>query len=276
MLAGIPVGDLVFLAISLVAAGAITGLLAGVFGVGGGAVIVPILYEVFRVIGVPEDVRMPLCVGTSLAVIIPTSIRSFNAHRAKGMVDMSILKIWAVPVVLGVIVGSYIARFAPADLFKIIFVIVAIFSALRLLFASDRWQLGKDMPGRVLMTIYGGVIGVLSALMGIGGGQLSSLFMTFYGRPIHQAVATSSGLGVLISIPAVVGFIYAGWGEAGLPPFSTGFVNWIAFAVIFPITMLVAPYGVQLAHRLNKRQLEMGFAVFLLFVSGRFFWSLYG
>ncbi len=148
MLAGIPIGDLVFLAISLVAAGAITGLLAGVFGVGGGAVIVPILYEVFRVIGVPEDVRMPLCVGTSLAVIIPTSIRSFNAHRAKGMVDMSILKIWAVPVVLGVIAGSYIARFAPADLFKIIFVIVAIFSALRLLFASDRWQLGTEMPGR--------------------------------------------------------------------------------------------------------------------------------
>ncbi|MDP3320589.1 MAG: sulfite exporter TauE/SafE family protein, partial [Bosea sp. (in: a-proteobacteria)] len=152
MLAGIPVGDLVFLAISLVAAGAVTGLLAGVFGVGGGAVIVPILYEVFRVIGVPEDVRMPLCVGTSLAVIIPTSIRSFNAHRAKGMVDMSILKIWAVPVVLGVIAGSYIARFAPADLFKIIFVVVAIFSALRLLFASDRWQLGTEMPGRVLMT----------------------------------------------------------------------------------------------------------------------------
>ena len=106
MLAGIPLGDLVFLAVSLVLAGAVTGLLAGVFGVGGGAVIVPVLYEVFRVIGVPEEVRMPLCVGTSLAVIIPTSIRSFNAHRAKGLVDLSILKVWAVPVVLGVIVGS--------------------------------------------------------------------------------------------------------------------------------------------------------------------------
>src|SRR6218665_3532987 len=135
MFAGIPIGDLVFLAVSLVVAGAFTGILAGLFGVGGGAVMVPILYEVFRVIGVPDDVRMPLCVGTSLAIIIPTSIRSFNAHRAKGMVDMSILKVWAVPVVLGVIGGSYIARFAPADLFKIIFVIVAIISAFRLLFA---------------------------------------------------------------------------------------------------------------------------------------------
>lgn len=275
MLAGIPVGDLVFLAISLVAAGAITGLLAGVFGVGGGAVIVPILYEVFRVIGVPEDVRMPLCVGTSLAVIIPTSIRSFNAHRAKGMVDMSILKIWAVPVVLGVIAGSYIARFAPADLFKIIFVIVAIFSALRLLFASDRWQLGKDMPGRVLMTIYGGVIGVLSALMGIGGGQLSSLFMTFYGRPIHQAVATSSGLGVLISIPGALGFIYAGWPKMDvLPPLSLGYVSLIGFILFIPTSIWTAPIGARLAHRLSKRKLEVVFGLFLLLVAARFIWSL--
>lgn len=275
MLAGIPVGDLVFLAISLVAAGAITGLLAGVFGVGGGAVIVPILYEVFRVIGVPEDVRMPLCVGTSLAVIIPTSIRSFNAHRAKGMVDMSILKIWAVPVVLGVIVGSYIARFAPADLFKIIFVIVAIFSALRLLFASDRWQLGTEMPGRLLMTVYGGVIGVLSALMGIGGGQLSSLFMTFYGRPIHQAVATSSGLGVLISIPGALGFIYAGWPKMDvLPPLSLGYVSLIGFILFIPTSIWTAPIGARLAHRLSKRKLEVVFGLFLLLVAARFIWTL--
>ncbi|MDP3256037.1 sulfite exporter TauE/SafE family protein [Bosea sp. (in: a-proteobacteria)] len=275
MLAGIPVGDLVFLAISLVAAGAVTGLLAGVFGVGGGAVIVPILYEVFRVIGVPEDVRMPLCVGTSLAVIIPTSIRSFNAHRAKGMVDMSILKIWAVPVVLGVIAGSYIARFAPADLFKIIFVVVAIFSALRLLFASDRWQLGTEMPGRVLMTIYGGVIGVLSALMGIGGGQLSSLFMTFYGRPIHQAVATSSGLGVLISIPGALGFIYAGWPKMDvLPPLSLGYVSLIGFILFIPTSIWTAPIGARLAHRLSKRKLEVVFGLFLLLVAARFIWSL--
>lgn len=275
MLAGIPIGDLVFLAISLIAAGALTGLLAGVFGVGGGAVIVPILYEVFRVIGVPDEVRMPLCVGTSLAVIIPTSIRSFQAHRAKGMVDMSILKIWAIPVVLGVIVGSYIARFAPADLFKIIFVIVAIFSALRLLFASDRWQLGTEMPGKVLMNIYGGVIGVLSALMGIGGGQLSSLFMTFYGRPIHQAVATSSGLGVIISIPGALGYIYAGWPKMDiLPPLSLGYVSFIGFLLFIPTSIWTAPIGARLAHRLSKRKLEVVFGIFLLLVAARFVWSL--
>jgi uncharacterized protein len=275
MLAAIPMGDLAFLAVSLVVAGAFTGILAGLFGVGGGAVIVPVLYEIFRVIGVPEDVRMPLCVGTSLAIIIPTSIRSFNAHRAKGLVDLDILKIWAVPVVLGVVAGSYIARFAPPDLFKIVFVFVAVASALRLLFASDRWQLGTEIPGKVLMSVYGAVIGVLSALMGIGGGQLSSLFMTFYGRPIHQAVATSSGLGVLISIPGALGFIYAGWPKmAVLPPLSLGYVSLIGFILFIPTSIWTAPIGARLAHRLSKRRLEVTFGIFLLVVATRFVWSL--
>ncbi|MBN9441149.1 MAG: sulfite exporter TauE/SafE family protein [Bosea sp. (in: a-proteobacteria)] len=275
MLAGIPIGDLAFLAVSLVLAGAVTGLLAGVFGVGGGAVIVPVLYEVFRVIGVPEEVRMPLSVGTSLAVIIPTSIRSFNAHRAKGLVDLSILKVWAVPVVLGVMVGSYIARYAPADLFKIVFVVVATISAIRLLFAADRWKFGEDMPGKPLMVAYGSVIGVLSALMGIGGGQLSSLFMTFYGRPIHQAVATSSGLGVLISIPGALGFIYAGWPKMDiLPPLSLGYVSLIGMILFIPTSIWTAPIGASLAHKLSKRRLEVAFGLFLLFVAARFIWSL--
>jgi uncharacterized membrane protein YfcA len=275
MIAGIPLGDLAFLAVSLVLAGAVTGVLAGLFGVGGGAVIVPILYEVFRVIGVPEEVRMPLCVGTSLAIIIPTSIRSFNAHRAKGLVDLDILKIWAIPVVLGVIAGSFVARYAPPDLFKIVFVAVAVVSALRLLFASDRWQLGDDMPGKALMTFYGGVIGVLSALMGIGGGQLSSLFMTFYGRPIHQAVATSSGLGVLISIPGALGYIYAGWPKMDvLPPLSLGYVSFIGFLLFIPTSIWTAPIGARLAHQLSKRKLEVVFGIFLLFVASRFIWSL--
>jgi uncharacterized membrane protein YfcA len=276
MIAGIPINDLIFLAISLIAAGAVTGLLAGVFGVGGGAVIVPVLYEVFRVIGVPEEVRMPLVVGTSLAVIIPTSIRSFNAHRAKGMVDTSIIKVWAVPVVLGVAGGSLIARYAPADLFKAVFVVVAFVSAMRLLFASDRWKLGDDMPGPLLMRIYGVIIGVLSALMGIGGGQLSSLFMTFYGRPIHQAIATSSGLGVLISIPGALGYIYAGWPKMDiLPPLSLGYVSLIGLLLFIPTSIWTAPIGARLAHRLSKRKLEVAFGIFLLVVCARFFWSLF-
>ncbi len=282
MFAAIPTSELIMLAGALLAAGAVTGILAGVFGVGGGAVVVPVLYELFRVVGVPEEVRMPLCVGTSLAVIIPTSIRSFNAHRARGKVDMSIVRIWAVPVILGVGLGSFIARYAPADLFKAVFVVVAGISAVRLLFGKDSWRLGTEVPGKIVMSVYGVVIGVLSSLMGIGGGQLSSLFMTFYGRPIHQAVATSSGLGVLISIPGAIGYIYAGWPRAAeYPdvaalqfPMALGYVSLIGFALFVPTSIFTAPLGASLAHALSKRRLEIAFGLFLLAVCARFAWSL--
>jgi uncharacterized membrane protein YfcA len=279
---GIPLFDLAWLAVALLAAGALTGLLAGVFGVGGGAVAVPILYELFRIVEVPEEVRMPLCVGTSLAIIIPTSIRSFNAHRAKGAVDMSILRVWAVPVVLGVIMGSFVARYAPADLFKAVFVAVAGVSAIRLLFGKDTWRFGLDMPSKPIMVVYGWIIGVLSALMGIGGGQLSNLFMTFYNRPIHQAVATSSGLGILISIPGAIGYIYAGWPRAAefpdvvalQPPLALGYISLLGFLFIVPTSAWLAPMGARLAHRLSKRRLEVAFGIFLVLVCARFFVSL--
>jgi uncharacterized membrane protein YfcA len=281
---GISVFDLTWLAVALLAAGAVTGLLAGVFGVGGGAVAVPILYELFRIVGVPEEVRMPLCVGTSLAIIIPTSIRSFNAHRAKGAVDMSILRVWAVPVVLGVIMGSVVARYAPADLFKAVFVVVAGISAIRLLFGKDTWRFGLDMPAKPIMVVYGWIIGVLSALMGIGGGQLSNLFMTFYNRPIHQAVATSSGLGILISIPGFLGYIYAGWPRAAeypnvialQPPLALGYISLVGFLLFVPTSAWMAPIGARLAHRLSKRRLEVAFGIFLLLVCARFAVSLIG
>lgn len=283
MILGIPYTELAMLAAALLAAGAVTGILAGVFGVGGGAVIVPVLYELFTLLGVPEEVRMPLCVGTSLAVIIPTSIRSFNAHRAKGMVDMSIVKVWAVPVVVGVLAGGVIARYAPADVFKAVFVAVAGLSAFRLLLGKDSWKLADDMPGNLLMRIYGLVIGVLSALMGIGGGQLSSLFMTFYGRPIHQAVATSSGLGVLISIPGALGYIYAGWPKAAefpdVPalqiPLALGYVSLIGFVLFVPTSIWTAPIGARLAHALPKRKLEILFGLFLATVCLRFVLSFF-
>ena len=275
---GIPVLDLVWLAMALLIAGAITGLLAGVFGVGGGAVIVPVLYELFRLVGVPEEVRMPLCVGTSLAVIIPTSIRSFRAHHAKGAVDLSVLRQWAVPVVVGVATGSAIARYAPPDLFKAVFVVVAGASAMRLLFGRDSWRIADKMPSGPIMVLYGWLIGVLSALMGIGGGQLSNLFMTFYGRPIHQAVATSSGIGVLISIPGTIGYVYAGWPRAAeYPlvaalqiPLALGYVSLVGFAAFVPTSTWTAPIGARFAHTLTKRRLETAFGIFLLLVCARF------
>ena len=269
------VNDLLFLIAGLLAAGAATGILAGVFGVGGGILIVPVLYELFRATGVVEDVRMPLAIGSSLAIIIPTSIRSFRAHYAKGAVDLDLLKAWAVPVVLGVLAGTLVARVAPPMVFKALFIGIATFTCIRLLFARDSWVLKGDMPTGGPLKIYGVVIGLLSSLMGIGGGQLCNVYMMLYRRPIHQAVATSSGLGILISIPGALGYVYAGWPKMDvLPPFSLGFVSLIGIALFVPMSMLTVKLGVNLAHRLPKRQLELGFGIFLLAVILRFLWSL--
>src|ERR1700684_2890948 len=173
-IAGLNVSELLELALLLIAVGALAGFLAGVFGIGGGAILVPVFYECFRLAGVPLEGRMPLCVGTSLAIIIPTSIRSFRAHYARGAVDMEILRKWWLPVLVGVVAGSVTARYAPERLFKIVFVMVAWSAAARLLLAREGWKLGDDLPQGPLMRIYGFGVGLLSTLMGIGGGLFSN------------------------------------------------------------------------------------------------------
>ena len=281
-IAGLDLSQLVELALLLIAVGALAGFLAGVFGIGGGAVLVPVFYECFRLAGVPLEVRMPLCIGTSLAVIIPTSIRSFRAHYRRGAVDMAIIREWWLSIVLGVVAGSVTARYAPERLFKFVFVAVAWSAAVRLFLARDNWKFGDKFPTGPLMKAYGFAIGLLSTLMGVGGGLFSNLLMTFYGRPIHQAVATSSALAVLISIPGALGYIYAGWpAAANYPavaalqwPFALGYVSLIGALLVMPTSLVTAPLGVQAAHALSKRKLEIAFGCYLFIVGGRFVVSL--
>jgi uncharacterized membrane protein YfcA len=282
LVAGLNVAELLELASLLVAVGALAGFLAGVFGIGGGAILVPVFYECFRLAGVPLEVRMPLCIGTSLAIIIPTSISSFRAHYLRGAVDMAVLRVWAAPVISGVILGSVIARYAPERLFKVVFVAVAWSAAARLLLGRDSWRLGDTLPSGFLMKVYGGVVGLLSTLMGVGGGLFSNLLMTFYGRPIHQAVATSSALAVLISIPGAIGYVYAGWPAAARYPdvtalqlpFAIGYVSLIGAMLAMPTSLLTAPLGVRVAHAMSKRTLEMAFGCYLFIVGSRFVISL--
>jgi uncharacterized membrane protein YfcA len=178
--------------------------------------------------------------------------------------------------------GSVVARYAPPDLFKAVFVLVAGFSGLRLLIGKDSWRLGTDLPRNPVIVAYGWLIGVLSSLMGIGGGMLSNMFMTFYSRPIHQAVATSSGLGILISIPGALGYIYAGWPRAAeypdvaalQPPFAIGYISLLGFLLFIPTSVWMAPIGARVAHVLSKRRLELAFGVFLMVISLRFLYSL--
>src|ERR1700683_1284769 len=194
MLFGVGLSEIIWLAVAIVIGGVVTGILAGLFGIGGGAVIVPVLYEVFRLLNVPDEVRMQLCVGTSIAIILPTTIRSYLTHRAKGLVIPHVIRLWALPAVIGVACGAAIAAFAPAAVFKLAFVVIAGFIATKFLFAGDRCNLGTELPGTLPMTLYGFVIGLAGSLMGVSGGSLSNIVLTLYGKPIHNAVATSAGL----------------------------------------------------------------------------------
>lgn len=271
-----PMGEIASFAAGVAIAGGVSGILAGVFGIGGGAVLVPVFYQVMTALEVDEAVRMHVAVASSLAIIVPTSLRSFQGHHARGVVDMALLRSFLVPVPLGVLAATLIAASISGDGLRLIFAVIALAVGLRLAFNRESWRLGAEIPANPWRAATGFVIGLLSALMGIGGGVMNNTFMTLFGRPIHQAVATSAGVGVLIAVPGTIGYIWAGWGDPRLPVASTGYVNWIAVALILPITLLVTPFGVRLAHAMKKRHLEIAFGAFLLAVSARFFWGLYG
>jgi uncharacterized membrane protein YfcA len=269
--------ELVWLAVAIIVGGVVTGLLAGLFGIGGGAVIVPVLYEVFGILAVPDTVRMQLCIGTSLAIIVPTALRSYREHKARGFVLPDVMRRWALPSMVGVAVGSALAAVAPPDVLKAAFVLIAGGIATKLLLGGERWALGDELPGRTGMILYGFAIGLGSALMGISGGSLATMVLTLYRKPIHNAVATAAGLGVPITIAGTIGYVLAGLPhQALLPPLSLGFVSVIGVALMAPLSSWVAPFGARLAHRLPKRALETSFGLFLLLVAARFLVSLLG
>jgi uncharacterized membrane protein YfcA len=240
--AGVSPGELAALSAALLAAGFATGVLAGLLGIGGGSILVPVLYEVFRSLGVDEAIRMHLAVGTSLAVIVPTSLRSFAGHRARGAVDTDLVHSMALPVVAGVVLGAVLARYANEAVLKGIWVAAAGLVSLKLF-------LGRQ-------------------------GVFITALMTFYGHTIQRAIATSSAFGPIIAIPGALGFIWAGWHAAGLPPGSLGYVSLLGALLIIPTSVLAAPLGVRLAHGIPRRTLELAFATFLAVVGARFLLSL--
>lgn len=272
----VPAGELALVAAAILVGGAVTGLLAGLFGVGGGGVIVPVLYEIFGVLGVLDEVRMQLCVGTSLAIIIPTSYRSYRAHLARGNVPVEILRMWAAPIILGVGIGGTMAAVAPAWVFRLTFALMAGGIGMQLLFRRETWRLGDKLPGRPLMIVYGVIIGLYSALMGVGGGSVSTLVLMLYGKAIHVAVAVSAGVGVIISVTGAIGYALAGLPyQSVMPPLSIGFVSLLGVILVAPVSSFVAPYGARLAHRMPKRQLEVAFGIFLLVIAVRFLVTLF-
>ena len=273
---GVPFGELAVLAAAIAAGGVLTGVLAGLFGIGGGGVIVPVLYEVFCALGVAEDVRMQLCVGTSLAIIVPTTFRSYFTHRAAGVGLPDVVRAWTLPAIVGVATGAALAAIAPAALYKIAFAVIAGAIAAKLLFGRQTWRLGNDLPRGAAMPLFGYLVGLCSSLMGVSGGSMSNMIITLYGKSIHAAVATSAGLGVPIAVAGTIGFMLAGLPHQDLmPPLSIGYVSLVGFVVMAPISSFVAAYGARLAHATPKRRLEIIFGLFLATMSVRFLVSLF-
>ncbi|MFG1400546.1 sulfite exporter TauE/SafE family protein [Xanthobacter sediminis] len=271
MLSSIPWGELATLCLALLAGGVLTGIIAGLFGVGGGGVMVPVLYEVFGVMGVEESVRMQLCVGTSLAIIIPTAITSYRAHRKKGAVLPGVVKRWRVPAIVGILTGSAIAAWVPGWVLQAVFVVVVGMLGLKSLMGRNDIRIADTLPDSRAMGAYGFGIGLASSLVGISGGGIATNILLLYGVPIHAAVGTSAGIGIFIPLPGVIGYAVAGWPHLSeLPPLSLGYVSVLGFVLMAPLAAMFAPMGARLAHRLSRRHLEIGFGVFLLLVAGRF------
>lgn len=272
----IPLDQIFWLVAALLAAGLATGVLAGLFGIGGGAIIVPVLFEVFTIMGVPEAARMHLAVGTSLAIIVPTALRSYMAHRARSAVRSDALRRWAVPLVIGVIVGGMLATVSPDRVLKLAFIAFAVLMSFKLLFGRESWTLGNELPGPLLMNTYGFGVGLVSPLIGISGGGIASVILTLYKVPIHQAIATSAGLGALIAVPGTISYIIGGLPHLSeLPPLSLCYVSLPGALLVGGVATLAAPLGAKLAHAFTKRQLEVGFGLYLLIVGMRFVVGLF-
>lgn len=252
----------------------VAGLAAGLLGVGGGIVIVPVLFHVFSELGVDPAVRMHLAVGTSLSTIVVTAWRSVSSHRAHAAVDEALLRSWVAPVLIGVLAGSFATRFASGAWLTAVFACVALAVALHMAFGKESWRLAKQLPGGLVRGAIGGGIGFFSLLMGLGGGTLGVPTLTLFGVPMHRAVGTGAGLGLVISIPGALFFAVSGWGEPALPPLSIGYVNALGFALIVPATILAAPWGAKLAHAVPQTPLRRIFAAFLCLTSLRMFAAL--
>jgi len=262
-------GALLPLALAMLLTGVVGGLLAGLLGVGGGIVIVPVLDAALQVYGVDPAIRMHVAVATSLAVIIPTSISSTRAHRARGAVDRTLARQWGPWIFTGALLGTVLAALLEGGALAVLFGVVALLVAVKMILPLHNALISKEIPRGLLASTIPLGIGSLSSMMGIGGGTLSVPVLTLMNQPIHRAVGTAALFSLLISLPGTFGYVVSGWGDPRLPPGSLGYVNLIGLALIAPVSVLVAPIGARLAHRLDKRQLSLAFGIFLLLVAVR-------
>ncbi len=247
--------------------GAVAGVLAGLLGVGGGIVLVPAFFYAFQTLGYASPHLMQVCLATSLATIIVTSVRSVMSHNKKGAVDWQILRSWAPGIIFGALLGMAVAANLSSNFLQGIFGILGIVVGLYMGFGRAEWRLGQAMPTGTRRAIMSPLLGFLSVLMGIGGGSFGVPLMSLYNTAIHRAVATAAGFGVIIAVPSVLGFLFLGLDPDSRPPLTIGAVNLPAFFTVIAMTLITTPYGVRLAHAMDPKPLKRVFAVFLTLVA---------
>jgi uncharacterized membrane protein YfcA len=265
--------NFLLLGAAMLATGCVAGVTAGLFGIGGGIVIVPVLEFALSLLGVDPAIRMHVAVATSLATIIPTSISSARAHHLRQSVDINIVKRWSFFVLTGALLGAWIAAQVHSRVLAMVFATLAMLIALKMIFFPESRNLTQDVPRGPLILSIPTAIGTLSSMMGIGGGTFSVMTLTLFNQPIHRAIGTAALLGLVISLPGTIGFIISGWNDVRVPPGSLGYVSLIGFALIAPTTVICAPIGARIAHSFSAKRLSMSFGVFLVVVAVRLFYK---
>ncbi|MGR3376706.1 sulfite exporter TauE/SafE family protein [Salipiger abyssi] len=255
------------LLVFMIVIGGVAGVLAGLLGVGGGIVLVPAFFFTFQALGYDGVQTMQVCLATSLATIIVTSLRSVISHNRKGAVDWDILRGWAPGIVIGAIVGVLAASALRSTSLQVIFGCLGLIIGLYMLLGRSSWRIAEAMPSGGKQYLYSPVVGFLSVLMGIGGGSFGVPLMSLHNVPIHRAVATAAGFGVLIAVPSAVGFLLLTIEPGSRPPYTLGAVNIPGFLVVIAMTLLTAPLGVKIAHAMNPAPLKRLFGAFLILVA---------
>jgi uncharacterized membrane protein YfcA len=270
------INEIVPLVLGIMATGAVAGILSGLLGVGGGIVIVPVLFWVFGWLGFPPGLGMQVTVATSLVTVAFTAVSSAWAHHARGSVDIGIFRLWAPFMAMGALIGGVLAGIVSGQALLVIFGTIALLVAYNL--ANPRARiLAKELPrARVAQPAMASAVGMVSAMMGIGSGTLGVPLMTAFSVPVHRAVGTAAALGLVVGVPAAIAMVVVGIGVEGRPPFSVGYVNLVAVGLILPLSVGLAPVGARIAHSMEPVWIKRAFAVFLTLTSVRMLWTAFG